>query len=220
MVTAAPNPYRSYLKTTVETASQPQLLVMLFDAAVKKLRISRKAIEDNKIELSHNELIKVQKIFSELMVALDFDLGGELAQQLFAIYDFVYRRLVQANIRRDIELIDEVMPIVEDLREGWTQAVQKYQEEEKKNGGKPTAPADSGKAKQPPAAPQQNTYQASSPTAKPQQPAPAAPNESKQGGFAPVSPSELPKSKPQPKKYGFPSAPPDNPGQGRLNIQG
>ena len=130
MVTTAPSPYQKYLKTTIETASQPQLLLMLFDAAVKKLHIARKAIEESNIEVSHNELIKVQRIFSELMVALDFEIGGELAHQLFSIYDFVYRQLVQANIRRDVKLIDETLPIVEVLREGWTKAVAKYQEEE------------------------------------------------------------------------------------------
>jgi len=131
VVTTAPNGYQRYMKTRIETASQPQLLVMLFDAAVKKLHIARKAMEEKDIELTHNELIKVQRIFSELMVALDFNLGGDLANQLYAIYDFVYRQLVQANIRRDTKLVDEVLPIVEDLREGWTKAVAKFQEETK-----------------------------------------------------------------------------------------
>jgi len=219
VVTAPANPYKSYLKTTVETASQPQLLVMLFDAAVKKLRIARKAIQDKKIEVSHNELIKVQKIFSELMVALDFDLGGDLAQQLFAIYDFVYRQLVQANVRRDIQLIDEVMPIVEDLREGWTKAVQKFQEEEQKNGGKP-APAGTAKSRQPSTGGREQGQTATPPKAKPQQPSPVNSSQQKSAQFGPISPSQLPKSKPQPKRYGFPSTPPDDPGPGRLNIQG
>jgi len=131
VVATAPNGYQRYMKTRIETASQPQLLVMLFDAAVKKLHIARKAMEEKDIEVTHNELIKVQRIFSELMVALDFKLGGDLANQLYAIYDFVYRQLVQANIRRDTKLIDDVLPIVEDLRDGWTKAVAKFQEEVK-----------------------------------------------------------------------------------------
>lgn len=127
MVGALQNPYQKYLKTKIETASQPQLLVMLFDAASKKLHIAKDAIHKGVIEDAHNNLVKVQKIFSELMLALDFDIGGDLAKQLFSIYEFVYRRLVDANIKQDATIIDEVMPIVEQLREGWTEAVTKFE---------------------------------------------------------------------------------------------
>ncbi len=129
MVGALQNPYQKYLKTKIETASQPQLLVMLFDAAVKKLHTAKRAIGGRKIEEAHTNLVKVQKIFSELMVALDFDMGGDLAKQLFSIYEFVHRRLVDANISQDTAIIDEVLPIVDQLREGWTAAVAKFEED-------------------------------------------------------------------------------------------
>lgn len=119
------NPQHQYLKMQIETASQPQLLVMLFDAAVKKLHISKKAISDKDIEKAHTELTKVQKIFTELMVALDVDKGGEVATNLLRIYDYVYHQLVRANIKQDITLIDETLPIAESLRDGWTEAVDK-----------------------------------------------------------------------------------------------
>lgn len=124
------NPHQHYLKTQIETASQPQLLVMLFDASVKKLHIARRAIEEKQIEQAHTELTKVQKIFTELMVALDFEMGGDLAKQLFRIYDFVYHHLVKTNIKQDVKMIDEVLPIVENLRDGWTQAVEAYTKEQ------------------------------------------------------------------------------------------
>ncbi|MFH1742190.1 MAG: flagellar export chaperone FliS [bacterium] len=203
MVTTAPNPYQSYLKTSIETASQPQLLVMLFDAAVKKLRIARKAITEKNIELAHNELIKVQRIFSELMVALDFDLGGELAQQLFAIYDFVYRQLVQANIRRDPKLIDEVLPIVEDLREGWTKAVAKYQEETKE-AGSPSRPQ--------PAAPKEKA----SPETKTEEKAGSAPTQPNR--LSTVSPAQYAKSHSRTYTSSTPATD-DAPPQ-RLNLRG
>lgn len=121
------DPHIKYLKTRIETASQPQLLVMLFDGAVKKLGLAKQAIEKKDIDTSHQELTKVQKIFTELMVALDMDKGGELAVELFRIYDFVYHHLVKANIKQDIEFIDEVFPIVENLRDAWRQAVEMYE---------------------------------------------------------------------------------------------
>lgn len=212
MVTSAPNAYQKYLKTTVETASQPQLLLMLFDAALKKLRMARKAIEENNVESSHNELIKAQKIFSELMVALDFEIGGELAHQLFAIYDFVYRQLVQANIRREVKLIDGILPIVEDLREGWTKAVAKYEEEERNAGdvarAKPTARqevADEGSV----LSGSEESQDTSSAGPGPQSGA---------HRFTAISPARYAKT--QRREYTTPSPPPNEPPPKRLNVRG
>ena len=124
------NPQHQYLKTQIETATQPQLLLMLFDAAVKKLHISKKAIQNKEIEKAHTELTKVQRIFTELMLALDLELGGEMATNLMRIYDFIYHHLVKANIRQDAAMVDEVLPIVETLRDTWVQAVDKYNQEQ------------------------------------------------------------------------------------------
>ncbi len=138
MVTNLADPQQQYLKTRIETASQPQLLLMLFDAAVKKLHIAKRAIPAKEIEKAHTELTKVQRIFTELMVALDFQQGGEIAENLLRIYDFVYHHLVKANIKQDVKMIDEVLPIVEELRQGWTKAVEKFNEEREISTG--TAP--------------------------------------------------------------------------------
>jgi len=131
------NPQQHYLRTQIETASQPQLLLMLFDGAVRKLNIAKRAMKKKTVETAHNELTKVQQIFTELMVALDVELGGELANNLLRIYDFVYHHLVRANIKQDPALIDEVLPIVENLRDGWRQAVEKYNEEIEAGGNQP-----------------------------------------------------------------------------------
>jgi len=139
------NPQQRYLKTQIETASQPQLLVMIFDAAVKKLHISKKAIQEKNIEKAHTELTKVQKIFTELMIALDLEKGGELGTNLLRIYDFLYHHLVKANIKQDIAMIDEAMPIVENLRSAWTEAVEKYTQEQQ--GDAPMVPNEKTAAK-------------------------------------------------------------------------
>jgi flagellar secretion chaperone FliS len=131
------NPQQHYLKTQIETASQPQLLLMIFDAAVKKLHMAKRAIEKKEIEKAHTELTKVQRIFTELMVALDFEKGGDLAENLLRIYDFVYHHLVKANIKQDAKMVDEVLPIVEDLRDGWTKAVEKFLHEQEDSGVQP-----------------------------------------------------------------------------------
>ncbi len=129
---AAPlaNPQQHYLKTQIETASKPQLLVMIFNAAVKKLHMAKSHMEKKEIEKAHTELTKVQRIFTELMVALDFEKGGEIAENLLRIYDFIYHHLVKANIKQDAKMVEEIIPIVDDLRDGWTKAVEKFQSEQ------------------------------------------------------------------------------------------
>ncbi len=159
MATNLVHSHKQYLKTQIETASQPQLLLMLFDAAVKKLNIAKKAIRDKSIEKSHQELTKVQRIFIELMLALDLEKGGDLAVNLLRIYDFIYHQLVKANIRQDTGMIDEVMPIVENLRNGWSEAVEKFNADAKSGGveqtdyNKNALPASSQDKGQKPAAP-------------------------------------------------------------------
>jgi flagellar protein FliS len=100
---------------------------MLFDGAVNKLNLAKKSIQAKDIDASHQELTKVQRIFTELMVALDMEKGGDLAVELFRIYDFIYHHLVQANIKQDVKFVDEVYPIVENLRDAWREAVMMYE---------------------------------------------------------------------------------------------
>lgn len=199
------NPQQQYLKTQIETATQPQLLLMLFDAAVNKLHISKKAIHNKEIEKAHTELTKVQRIFTELMLALDFEVGGELANNLMRIYDFIYHHLVKANIRQDAAMIDEVLPIVETLREGWVQAVEKYNQEQ----DSAATPSLKGKTIQLPNI-SPNSYSAPAANAKPAavampKPAPASPAYRPAAVAVAVKPSSVPE--------------PDAP-RPRLNIRG
>ncbi|MBD3265916.1 flagellar export chaperone FliS [bacterium] len=175
MVGQALNPQQQYLKTQIETATQPQLLLMLFDGAVKKLHLSKKAIEKKEIEKAHTELTKVQRIFTELMIALDMEKGGELAENLMRIYDFVYHHLVKANIRQDTAMIDEVLPIVSSLREGWVEAVKKYEEEAPQQPQKNVQSLPSrfsANNSQPSASPDKATFSKPGPATPPKQPTP------------------------------------------------
>ena len=113
---------REYKRKQVETAKPGQLIVMLYDATLESLR---KAEEANKvknpenIEIYHNALIKAQNIITELMVALDMEKGGEVANNLFKLYEFMLKRLVDANITKTVEPIQEVRQLLENLREAW-----------------------------------------------------------------------------------------------------
>lgn len=118
------NPYNAYKQNTVNMASKEQLLLMLVDGAVKYTKIARLAIEKRDIQKAHKELIRVQDIFTELMVTLDRS-GGQTYEDLFNLYDFIKSRLVQANMKKDIKIIDEVLPLIEEVRDTWYEVSKK-----------------------------------------------------------------------------------------------
>lgn len=118
------NGYNVYKTNTVNYASKEQLLLMLVEGAVKFCKIARQAIVDNDIKKAHDALTRVQDIFSELMVSLDVNVG-EWAVQLFRVYEFIKEKLFEANMSKNLEIIDEILPLVEDINEMWKEAYKK-----------------------------------------------------------------------------------------------
>ncbi|MCM0650460.1 flagellar export chaperone FliS [Clostridium swellfunianum] len=116
------NAYNTYKNNSVNYASREQLLLMLLDGAVKFSKIGRQAIVDKDVKKAHENLVKTQNIFYELMTTLDIEKGGEWAKGLMNIYDFIVRRLTDANIKKDIEIMNEVIPLIEDVRDTWNEA--------------------------------------------------------------------------------------------------
>jgi flagellar protein FliS len=120
----AQNAYNAYKTNSVNYASKEQLLLMLLDGAVKFAKMGRQAILDKDVKKAHENIVKTQNIFYELIATLDVNKGGDWAKSLMNIYDFIVRRLVQANIKKDIAIMDEVIPIIEEVRDTWNQAYQ------------------------------------------------------------------------------------------------
>lgn len=116
------NAYNTYKNNSVNYASREQLLLMLLDGAVKFAKIARQAILDKDIPKSHENIVKTQNIFYELMTTLDTAKGGEWANQLMSIYEFITRRLTDANIKKSIDIMNEVIPLIEDVRDTWNEA--------------------------------------------------------------------------------------------------
>ena len=116
------NAYNTYKNNSVNFASKDQLLLMLVDGAVKFSKIARQAMEDKDILKAHENLIKTQDIFYELMATLDVNQGGQWAHQLMSIYEFIVIRLGEANIKKDTKIMDEVIPLIEDIRDTWYEA--------------------------------------------------------------------------------------------------
>lgn len=111
------NPYNAYKQNSVNTASKEQLLLMLVDGAVKYTKIARLAILDRNIERAHKELVRVQDIFLELMITMDR--SSKAMDDLYQLYECIKNELAKANMKKDIKIIDEVLPLIEEVRDMW-----------------------------------------------------------------------------------------------------
>lgn len=127
------NPYgsaRAYQAQAVLTASPGQLVLMLFDGALRFLNQAKEALawpEDNtrRYEVINTSLVKAQNIITELRATLNLEDGGEYASNLDRLYDYYLRRLFEANIRKQVEPVIEVEHLLRQIRDGWAEMLRK-----------------------------------------------------------------------------------------------
>jgi len=129
--------HKQYKQVQVKTANKGKLVVMLYQGCVKFLRLAKKSMKENNTEDANNYIIRSQDIIRELMNTLDRDKGGEVATNLYSLYDFMIRNLIEANVDKDVEKIEEVEDMMLELLDSWKQIVNKNQnkkvDEEKVN---------------------------------------------------------------------------------------
>lgn len=118
------NPYNTYKQNSVNMASKEQLLLMLVDGAVKYTKIARLAIEKKDTQRAHKELVRVQDIFTELIVTLDKN-AGSFTDDLLRLYEFIKSKLIEANMKKDVKIIDEILPLIEEIRDMWHEVAKK-----------------------------------------------------------------------------------------------
>ena len=116
------NAYNAYKSNSVNFASKEQLLLMLVEGAVKFAKIGRQAILDKDVKKAHENLVKTQNVFYELMATLDVSNAPQWGNQLMSLYDFIVRRLIEANLKKDVDIVNEVIPLIEDIKDTWEQA--------------------------------------------------------------------------------------------------
>ncbi|MGL4368971.1 MAG: flagellar export chaperone FliS [Spirochaetota bacterium] len=136
MPVAAKNPYDQYKKTEISTANQGTLIVMLYDGAIKFLNIALENLPLKKYDIVNTNIIKAQDIVTELMLSLNMDKGGEIAQNLFSLYVYFKKRLIDANIKKEPEPILEVLKHLKDLRGAWEQISSKESRNDAVQGAK------------------------------------------------------------------------------------
>jgi flagellar protein FliS len=127
------NAISTYKETRVKTASQGQLIVMLYEAAVKSLDEALELLIPNAggkqnpgdIEGIGKSILKAQEIITELTVSLDFEQGGEIAKTLFALYTWFNKELLESNISHDVHRITSVRNQLNELRSAWAEITAK-----------------------------------------------------------------------------------------------
>ncbi|MGM9974008.1 MAG: flagellar export chaperone FliS [Clostridiaceae bacterium] len=110
--------YNAYKNNSINYASKEQLLLMLVDGAVRYVKQGKDAIINKDMGKAHIALIKCQDIFSELMISLDTS-NNQWADNLYMVYAFIKEKLVEANLKKNIDVIDDIIPLIEEIRNTW-----------------------------------------------------------------------------------------------------
>lgn len=119
---AAKNPYSQYKQNSIMTASPQELNLMLYDGLLKFLKKAMYAIDDKNIQEAHNSITRTQDIIFQFMSVVDQ--SYEIGQNLYSLYDFMNRRLIEANIKKDKEILQEVYDLVKELRDTWKEGME------------------------------------------------------------------------------------------------
>lgn len=110
-----------YKKNQVENSSPKQLVVLLYEGAIKQIRLAELAAEKKDREKQNKHLLKAQDIINELNVSLNHEQGKEVADQLSSIYEYLLSELLQANLKSDINKMSHSRHMLSELLEAWNQ---------------------------------------------------------------------------------------------------
>jgi flagellar protein FliS len=113
--------YSQYKENSVNTASPEELTLMLYNGLVKFIMMAIHEVEGKNIEKANVAITKAERIIVEFQATLD--LKYEVSENLDLMYDYMYRRLTEANIQKDKEILEEVLEFSKDLRDTWAKAM-------------------------------------------------------------------------------------------------
>lgn len=114
--------FNAYQQNSVTTASPGELTLMLYNGCLKFLNKANQAISEKNIQEKNNNIQKAQAIINELNVTLNMDY--DVSKQMYSLYEYMNRRLIEANIKNDTEIIDEVIGLTTEFRDTWKQVIQ------------------------------------------------------------------------------------------------
>ena len=117
------NVINAYQRNAILTATPPELTLMLYEGAIKFCNIGILAIEKNDYEKANTNIKKAQAIITELRVTLDRKYP--VWEDFERVYDYIYRRLVEGNIHKDIEIIEDALKYIREMRDTWKEVMRK-----------------------------------------------------------------------------------------------
>jgi len=115
------NPYQQYRQNAVMSAGRGDLTLMLYNGAVKFIKQGMKFIDEKNIEGAHNSIVRAQEIISYLNDTLNMEY--EISKNLALLYEYINRRLIEANMKKEIKVLEEVLSLVGELRDTWMEAL-------------------------------------------------------------------------------------------------
>lgn len=118
---ALPNAYAQYNNSRVLTASPAELTLMLYDGAIKFCNVAIVAVEQKDIEKANNNILKVERIIDYFRQTLD--MSYEVSQDFERVYSYLSQRLVEANIKKDKEILEEVNGHLHAMRDTWKEVM-------------------------------------------------------------------------------------------------
>lgn len=123
-----PTADQKYLETSIATASKEDLIVKIFDALIIASQQAQEKLLNDRTDIEgiHKALLRAQRACCLLMSSLDMEIGGDLAKNLFRVYEFWHHELVMTNMQKDITRLDRVLPYFVDYRKTWYQAVAQF----------------------------------------------------------------------------------------------
>ncbi len=160
---------KQYKQQAIETATQEELLIMLYDGAIRFVLLAKKAHTQNDIGKYHENIMRAQKIIAEFMASLDAEVGGDLTKNLLKLYEYLHYRLVQANIKKDPEMLDEVLDHLRQLKATWEEAIDIANKERLEGTDTQPLAIASSQDKGTPPSPKRETTTNDLPAAKPSQ---------------------------------------------------
>ncbi|MGN0291297.1 MAG: flagellar export chaperone FliS [Lachnospiraceae bacterium] len=115
------NAYQAYNNSKIMTASPAELTLMLYEGAIKFCNIAIMGIEENDIEKAHNNIMKVEKIITEFQATLDEKY--EVSKDFDNVYNYIQERLKEANLKKDKEILEEVLTHLRTMRDTWKEVM-------------------------------------------------------------------------------------------------
>jgi flagellar secretion chaperone FliS len=125
------NPYQKYKQTSIQSASREKLLLMLYEGAIKFMKLAMTSMEQKKLAEKGVNIGRAYDIILELNNTLDHKVGGDVSKNLEQLYMYITEQLTHANIKNDVQHLKNALKVTETLYDGWVKAVEQLKNTEK-----------------------------------------------------------------------------------------